>query len=71
MPGFIERLKKEVEALTPMAKKIRILADSEREYAAWIGGSMLTSLSTFEKMWISKREYNECGPSIMYRQQFL
>ena len=68
IPGFTRRLKKEVEALTPMARKIRIIADSEREYATWIGGSMLTSLSTFEKMWISRREYNERGPSIMYRQ---
>merc|ERR1711924_418629 len=28
----------------------------------WIGGSILSSLSTFQQMWISKGEYDESGP---------
>ncbi|KAM9959026.1 hypothetical protein ACTFIR_000077 [Dictyostelium discoideum] len=28
------------------------------------------SLLTFQQMWISKEEYNECGPSIAYRKCF-
>merc|ERR1712210_432326 len=36
----------------------------ERKYSVWIGGSILASLSTFQQMWISKQEYDECGPSI-------
>merc|ERR1711929_10864 len=28
------------------------------------------ALSTFQKMWISKQEYDECGPSIVHRKCF-
>ena len=70
MPGFPKRLGKELKALTPATTKIRISADPEREYSAWIGGSILTSLTTFERMWISKHDYNEYGPLIMHRKCF-
>ncbi len=70
MPGFVERLQKEMVVLTPITTTIRVLADPGREYAAWIGGSILASLSTFDRMWIPKQEYNECGPSIVHRKCF-
>ena len=35
-----------------------------------IGGSILSSLSTFQPMWISKQEYDESGPSIVHRKCF-
>ncbi len=40
----------------------KIIAFPERKYFVWIGGSILVSLSTFQQMWISKQEYNECRP---------
>lgn len=30
----------------------------ERKYSVWIGGSILASLSTFQRMWISSKEYD-------------
>jgi hypothetical protein len=33
-----------------------------------VGGSILSSLSTFQQMWISKQEYDESGPSIVHRK---
>merc|ERR1712242_108686 len=33
-----------------------IVAPPERKYSVWIGGSILSSLSTFQEMWISKDE---------------
>ena len=56
-PGIAERLSKEVTALAPSTMKIKILAPSERKFLVWIGGSILSSLSTFQSMWISKAEY--------------
>jgi actin-related protein len=47
--------------------KTKIIAAPERKYSVWIGGSILGSLSTFGQMWISKQEYDECGPSIVQR----
>ncbi len=69
-PGVTERLTKEIVALAPPSMKIKVVAPPEREYSAWIGGSILSSLSTFQQMWISKQEYDESGPSIVHRKCF-
>ena len=47
-----------------------VIAPPERKYSVWIGGSILSSLSTFQQMWISKQEYDESGPSIVHRKCF-
>ena len=66
--GFPERLQKEIKALAPDSMTIKIIAPPERKYSVWIGGSILSSLSTFEEMWIKKEEYDEAGPSIVHRK---
>jgi actin len=68
--GTAERLNKEVSALAPSSMKIKVVAPPERKYSVWIGGSILSSLSTFQTMWISKAEYDESGPSIVHRKCF-
>merc|ERR1711990_1162545 len=69
-PGIADRMQKELTALAPATMKIKIIAPPERKYSVWIGGSILASLSTFQEMWISKQEYDECGPSIVHRKCF-
>merc|ERR1711971_1356576 len=66
-PQFIG-LEQEVKALAPDSMTIKIIAPPERKYSVWIGGSILSSLSTFEEMWIKKEEYDESGPSIVHRK---
>ena len=66
--GIPERLQKEMKALAPDSMTIKIIAPPERKYSVWIGGSILSSLSTFEEMWIRKEEYDEAGPSIVHRK---
>jgi actin-related protein len=68
--GIAERLHKELTALAPPTIKVKVVAPPERKYSVWIGGSILSSLSTFQAMWISKDEYNESGPSIVHRKCF-
>jgi len=68
--GIAERMTKEITALAPPSMKIKIVAPPERKYSVWIGGSILSSLSTFQQMWISKQEYDESGPSIVHRKCF-
>ena len=46
----------------------KVIATFDGKYSSWIGGSTLSSLSTFEDQWISLREYNEHGPSIVNRK---
>ena len=69
-PGLQERMTKEVTALAPASMKVNIVAPPERKYSVWIGGSILSSLSTFQNLWITKEEYQEEGPSIVHRKCF-
>ena len=69
-PGFAERMQKEITALAPAAAVINVLAPSNRKYSAWIGGSILATMSTFQDMWISKKEYDEFGPSIVHKKSW-
>ena len=69
-PGVGERMTKELTALAPSTMKIKVIAPPERKYSVWIGGSILSSLSTFQSMWISKAEYDESGPAIVHRKCF-
>jgi len=68
--GLQDRMQKEITALAPAGNKIRVLAPAERKYSVWIGGSILSSLTTFEQMWISKQEYDEAGAGIVHRKCF-
>jgi len=69
-PHIDERLNKEMTALAPASIKIKVVAPPERKYSVWIGGSILSSLSTFQEMWVSKDDYDESGPSIVHRKCF-
>nr|WDY79016.1 actin protein 1 [Gracilariopsis lemaneiformis] len=68
--GIASRVQKEIETLAPPSMKIKVIAPPERQYSVWIGGSILSSLSTFQQMWVSKADYDEMGPSIVHRKCF-
>jgi len=61
LPGLAPRLKSELSSLLPaeLARQAEVCVDSQRRYAAWIGGSMFASLSTFDQVAISKQEYED------------
>ncbi|KAJ3677911.1 hypothetical protein LUZ60_001714 [Juncus effusus] len=70
--GLPERLSKEITTLAPSNMKVNVVTPAERherKYSVWIGGSILASLSSFQKMWISKAEYDEYGPSITRKNE--
>ena len=64
--GLPERMAKEVAQLANSNVKSKIVAPPERKYSVWIGGSILSSLTTFQNMWIRKAEYDEAGASIVH-----
>jgi actin-related protein len=66
--GMEKRMFKELRNLAPSTIKIKIIAPPDRKYSVWIGGSIFASLSNFQRMWISKQEYDENGPSIVHRK---
>ena len=69
-PGIADRMQKEMYTVADPAVRIKVVASPERKYSVWIGGSILASLSSFQEMWVSKQEYDECGPSIVHRKCF-
>jgi actin, other eukaryote len=68
--GLPERLGKEIGNLAPSSIKPKVVAPPERKYSVWIGGSILSSLTTFQTMWITKKEYDEAGPGIVHNKCF-
>jgi len=46
------------------------VAQSNREFACWLGGSALVQLATFKDQWISKKDIEEKGKSILHSNSF-
>uniref|UniRef100_A0A3P8XFB9 Actin-like protein 6A n=1 Tax=Esox lucius TaxID=8010 RepID=A0A3P8XFB9_ESOLU len=69
--GFTDRLTRELSQKTPPSMRLKLIANNttvERRFSAWIGGSILASLGTFQQMWISKQEYEEGGKQCVDRK---
>jgi len=66
-PGLKERLTKEIKEQIPESVDVKIISPPERMYSVWIGGSILGSLKSFDKMWLTRREYKELGPQASHR----
>jgi actin, other eukaryote len=67
-PGMAERLTKELKQTGPANLEPRVIAPPERKYSVWIGGSILSSLTTFQNMWVQKAEYDENGATIVHQK---
>jgi actin-related protein len=63
--GLAARLQAEVNAQLP-SMEVQVRTPAER-HTAWLGGSLLASLSSFEQMWMSASDYAESGASLVTR----
>ncbi|KAL0365963.1 UNVERIFIED_CONTAM: actin [Sesamum radiatum] len=50
LPGFADRMSKEISDVAPRNTNINIVAPPDRNYTVWIGGSILASLTTFRQV---------------------
>jgi actin-related protein len=65
--GISERIEKELKVLVDdNSTKIKTISPPERKYSVWIGGSIISSLSTFVNEWITKEQYEEIGPTVVH-----
>jgi actin-related protein len=48
-----------------MKKEVKVLAPTDRKFSTWIGGSILSTLSSFQSKWITKKDYEENGSKII------
>ncbi|XP_069476477.1 actin-related protein T3 [Ambystoma mexicanum] len=69
-PGLHERLTKEVCRMVPCDTTVKVFAPADRKLSVWMGGSILSSLSAFQQMWVTGYEYKEVGPNIVHRKCF-
>jgi actin-like protein 6A len=69
MKGFAERINKQLPDICPPNAKVKILpASNNRRFQPWVGGSILSSLGSFQQMWMSKQEYEEHGAIMIERK---
>ncbi|CAI9284395.1 unnamed protein product [Lactuca saligna] len=69
-PGIVDRIRKGITALAPSSMQVNLIALPERKHSAWIGGSILASLSNFQEKWISKADYDDMGSSNFHNKFF-
>ena len=62
--GLPERLEKEMKYLAP-EMNVNIIAVDDRINVAFVGGSIVASLSCFPEMTVNREEYQENGPSFV------
>jgi actin-related protein len=68
LAGLVPRMEKEMMARAPIGLPCRVVQVPEPKVAAWVGGSILASLSTFDSMWLTRAEYDEMGPNAVHRK---
>ncbi|XP_003797068.1 actin-related protein T1-like [Otolemur garnettii] len=69
-PGLEERLMKELEQQASKGTPIKIMASQDRRFSAWIGASIMTSVSSFKQMWVTSEDFKEFGASVVQRRCF-
>ena len=63
-------MERDIKEMAPETMQVKLFAQKERKYSVWIGGSIISSLSTFTNMWITQKEYEESGSEIVHRKCF-
>lgn len=52
--GMKDRMKKEISALAPSTMDPKVEAPADRKFSCWLGGAILSKISSFESIWITK-----------------
>ena len=64
MKNFPERLKLELSEVKDFGM-YNMTPNPERQFSAWIGGSIMISLDNFQYLWVTKEEFDENGKSLV------
>lgn len=66
--GFKNRLELELNNLVNSNTIVKIINPLQRKFTVWIGGSVLGSLDTFNDYYVTRKEYDEHGISIIHKK---
>ena len=64
--GIEEKMKTNLSYLIPRGVDIKLRMQENPELNCWNGGNIIASLSTFNKMLVYKKEWEECGKNIIH-----
>ena len=53
LEGLKDRTKRDLNAITSAQISPEVFAPADRRLSAWLGGSILTDISTFEHLWVT------------------
>lgn len=67
LPGFGDRLKKELVAIIDPPLEVNVTSASQTLFPSWTGASIFSSLPFFRQTRISKQEYDESGTVVVHR----
>ncbi|XP_025771317.1 actin-2-like [Puma concolor] len=68
--GLRFRMQREISTLVSPTINVKVSTCPNSTYGAWVGGSILCSLSTFKDMWVTSQEYKDIGSSVISRRSF-
>ncbi|NWI70382.1 ACL7A protein, partial [Todus mexicanus] len=69
MEGFANRFKMELAKVCPR-DNLTTAVSPQRKCSVWVGGSILASLHSFQDLWVYRNEYEERGPSCIFKKCF-
>ncbi|KAK1858319.1 hypothetical protein I4F81_000928 [Pyropia yezoensis] len=64
--GLFERLSGELMGHHFRARVLAASGVPERRFCTWTGGSILATFTDFQRMWVSKADYEEHGPAFLH-----
>merc|ERR1712110_808260 len=68
LTGFNERLLKSIQKLATRDVTISVMAPKNRKISCWVGGATVSSLKAFNRLWITKRDFDEKGSHVLFER---
>ena len=66
IPGFAERITKELVFLAPSNMSVNVVSSPDRLNSSWVGASIFSTSPDIK--YISAEEYDETGPTVVSRE---
>eukprot|EP01050_Picozoa_sp_SAG11_P009530 SAG11_NODE_902_length_6620_cov_3.401012_4_plen_140_part_00 len=71
LPNMLYKKLRAISSNQTAALKVSAAPPEERAAAAWVGGSVLASLSSFSEQLVLADDYDEDGPNAIHRMNIL
>mmetsp|Transcript_18550 Transcript_18550/g.55647 ORF Transcript_18550/g.55647 Transcript_18550/m.55647 type:complete len:619 (-) Transcript_18550:3-1859(-) len=69
-PNIEKRIHKEIQVLAPPGAPVNVIVTPTRKNSVWLGGAALAANPAFQPMWITRRQYEEVGPSCLHNKLY-